>query len=441
MANYYVNPLSGNDTTGTGTWALPWKSLKKATDTVTANNDIWVYSTADDVITIDTVYTVANGVRILGTSDPANDPPTSVHAAGTYTTVTGAATSGVDITINSTNVHCKALQFASGSGTANIAIGTSDAEQAINLDSCKLYMNSTVSGSVITFGANVNRRYKLKLTETHIEYIGSTTTHIALYASLHMQGGSISVTGAGTQPTGIIGAIGYKAGQCIFEGVDLSDMTGVVFNAQQYAFVGKLINCKLGSGAITTTLNAPGPNYYVYNSASSNIHYSYAHYTYEGNTVISTAIYANDGATYNGTNRHSWIVTGTNATRGNPYVSEWIPRYHSGASAITPYLEILRDGSTTPYTDIQVAGEFSYQGTSGFPIATFVCDYGGDASTGTSQDAGGGLSGWTGESGSAWSGKLVSPSITPAEIGHLSARVKVYGAHTVYVDPTIRGTV
>ena len=59
---------------------------------------------------------------------------------------------------------------------------------------------------------------------------------------------------------------------------------------------------------------------------------------------------------------------------------------------------------------------------------------------GTSQAAGAGLGSWTGESGTAWSGKVDSgASVTPAETGYLSGRVCVGAASiTVYVDPVIR---
>ena len=48
---------------------------------------------------------------------------------------------------------------------------------------------------------------------------------------------------------------------------------------------------------------------------------------------------------------------------------------------------------------------------------------------------------WTGENAAAWFGKLDSgAAITPAEIGHIRARVCVgEPSITVYVDPQIRG--
>ena len=54
-------------------------------------------------------------------------------------------------------------------------------------------------------------------------------------------------------------------------------------------------------------------------------------------------------------------------------------------------------------------------------------------------DAGAGLGSWTGEGGTAWSGKADAGSITPAESGAIRGRWVVgEPSITVYVDPQIR---
>jgi hypothetical protein len=181
---------------------------------------------------------------------------------------------------------------------------------------------------------------------------------------------------------------------------------------------------------------------YLYNCMSGDTHYGFAHYNPFGQTVVDTSIYASDGAEYNLTGtKYSWRIDTTSVcTMYHPYVSPWIHQHHEGTSAITPYLEILRDGSTTAYQDDEVWAEFSYQGTTGFPLGVFVNDRMTLLGTPANQAAGVGTSGWTGEAGSAWSGKLATnATITPAEIGNLSARVCVgEPSTTVYVDPQIR---
>jgi hypothetical protein len=95
------------------------------------------------------------------------------------------------------------------------------------------------------------------------------------------------------------------------------------------------------------------------------------------------------------------------------------------ASAITPRIEVLRDGSATAYDNDEVWAEFSYQGTTGFTLSTIVNDRMTPLGTAADQTASSlDASGWTGEhaSDNAFM-KLESGSITPAEIGHLRARV------------------
>jgi hypothetical protein len=192
-----------------------------------------------------------------------------------------------------------------------------------------------------------------------------------------------------------------------------------------------------------TKANRSSVAVHLYNCTSGDQHYHLQHHDAFGSTLVDTGIYANDGASYDGTNRCSWkIVTSAAATRNAPYVSPWVDVYHDGTSAITPYLEILRDGSATAFTDAEVWCEFSYQGTSGSTKGTSVHDRAAPRATPANQTASSlGASDWTGENATAWFGKL-SPlaSFTPAEIGHIRARVCVGAASaTVYVDPRIRG--
>jgi hypothetical protein len=159
----------------------------------------------------------------------------------------------------------------------------------------------------------------------------------------------------------------------------------------------------------------------------------FGYYNALGSAVSDTGIYFTSGDA-----GQSWkIVTTSYATSIMPFISPWIDVYHSGTSAITPYLEILRDGTTSAYTDTVVYAEFGYKDTTGVVTASFKNDKG----TGSDQAAGAGTGSWTGEAGSAWSGKIDSgSSMTPAEAGSLTARVVCAGSSaTFYVDPQIRG--
>src|SRR5574340_885205 len=205
-------------------------------------------------------------------------------------------------------------------------------------------------------------------------------------------------------------------------------------------------NCKL-SPSITAFYTVPasasfqsmaGAELGLINCSSGDTHYNFAYYNPLGSIEAVTSIYADDGALYDGTNHVTWQITTTAyATFERPFVTPWIEKYHSGVAAITPFLEVLRDGSTTAYQDDEVWGEFSYQGTNGYPLSTAVQDR--MALLGTPANQAAGAATWTGGT-TPWSGKLApAASITPAEIGMLRARVNVGAASiTVYVDPKIR---
>src|SRR5690242_15767610 len=54
-SDYYVDPLNGNDSTGTGTSGNPWQTTQKALNTITRNTTngdrINIRNTASDVLT------------------------------------------------------------------------------------------------------------------------------------------------------------------------------------------------------------------------------------------------------------------------------------------------------------------------------------------------------------------------------------------------------
>jgi hypothetical protein len=286
----------------------------------------------------------------------------------------------------------------------------------------------------------------VRLKNTSVIFISNASPSILLSGNLEMEGGSI--TCEGTVPTDLIksSVVDPSGTNAKFNGVDLSAIsTNLVGDCTVAATRVSFTNCKLNESVnvlnTQTVTNRASAEVELFNCSSGDTHYHFAHYNMLGSTVMETGIYANDGALYDGTNHVTWkIVSSGEATFYHPYVSPWMEQYHSGTSAITPSLEIVRSGSATAYQNDEVWGEFSYQGATGFPLAKFADDRMAVLGTPANQDTGAlGAGDWTGENATSWFGKLVSPSITPAEIGMLRARVCVgEPTTTVYVDPTIR---
>lgn len=334
-----------------------------------------------------------------------------------------------------------AFKLGSGGGNTNLFVGYADGG-FYTLEKCKLILSG--SQELLSFGSyssNVNCGAHLK--NCTLSFAASNNG-IGVYGSVLLEG--CTITGAGV-PNPLVRAANYGARGIEFNGCDLSTITGALLGDQTNQALRMIVaNSKIGTSApfATQTVTNPGSGeLFLYNCSSGDTHYGFAHYNAFGSTVADASIYANDAKTYDGTNRCSWKITSTaNAAFGSPYISPWFDKYHSGTSAITPYLECVRDGSATAYKNNEVWAEFSYQGTSGYPLASFASDrmalLGSSADQAASSKTG---SDWTGENATAWFGKLDSgSSITPAEIGHLRARVcMAVASSTVYVDPQIRG--
>lgn len=442
MANLYVKS-TGSNTSPYDTWAKAATAPKTATDLAAAGDTIYQHAETF-TIAADTTYSLASGVRWICTNDSANEPPQTLSTAGV---IDGTGTAGADITIGGSGTACYiyGIKFRVGNGAnAGVITVSSVDNSSPTLDSCVLETAGTSSGNRIAFGDFGNLiNHIVRLKNTSVKF-STTSAYLRNCAQLFWENSAILASGS-TVPTNLFNDILRGAGSGMdFLGCNFSGMTsGTVFSTATWTSPVPITlrQCKLGAATLNNALTLAGFEITLYDCSTTDTHYQFAHYIYNGSTTISTSIYANDGAEYNiAGSKHSWIVSGNaNTTRAYPYISPWFSKYNEGTSAITPSIEILRDGSTTAYTDIEVWGEFAAKTTSGFPISTIYSDYGGHLSTGTNQDAGVGTSGWTGDTG-AWSGKLVSPSMTPAEIGYISARVLVAGNHVVYVDPTIRGT-
>jgi len=227
-------------------------------------------------------------------------------------------------------------------------------------------------------------------------------------------------------------------------GCDLTNVTPLVRDSTTQAATARFVNCKLAASAVIlatqTAANRSGAEAYVFDCASGDTHGLYGYYNALGQVVSDTGIFYTDGAA-----AQSWKITTTaNASTEAPFVTAWINVYNSTLSAITPRLEVLRDGSTTAFKNSEVWAETSAKVTANSTRSTL---YSGRRSitdfvagtAGADLSAGAGLGSWTGEGGTAWSGKVDAGAVTPAELGDVRMRVSVaLASTTVYVDPQIR---
>lgn len=434
MTTRYV--FSGATGLNDGTsWANAYTTLGAAVDVSGVNGDIIkIHKTHQEEVAGDTSYYFTANINIVCVDKDAGDALATMGVGGWI----GHSTLNRSINLLDYNVYIYGVTFrVSGTTSDSIQIALNAGSYHI-LDKCYLWMGNSSASSRINLAAPAAIAEFIDCTFR----FGTTTQMLTGRGQVKIYGGSISADGAA--PAKLFGyAVSIIEGSIyeIFR-FDLSAFNGFVVSTQSAFRQFYFYDCKFSSTLTLyeTQVTNYAPEVFVFNCSSGDEHYHFAHYSVLGQTVAVTSPYANDGALYDGTNHVTWkIITSAICSEYTPYISPWIDRYHSGSSAITPSLEILRDDSTTALQDNEVWGEFSYQGTTGFPLSVFVNDRMALLGAPANQAAGVGLAGWTGESGTAWSGKLVSPSITPAEIGFLRARVSVgKPSATLYVDPTIR---
>lgn len=434
MATYYCS-AAGDDTTGTS-WATAKKTFAGVVPLATASGDIIkVDKDHTEEITVDTTYTFLANVSVICVDKDASDALATMGTAGWI----GNSTADRSITLaGAFKIFIYGLTFRiAGTGNSSfICSGTDGAHH--ELESCYIWLGTTSSSARIYAGTGLTNCYA-KCKNCTLRF-GNTTQRIVPRGLFELEGCTISADGSA--PTTLVENPGTsRGGQIKFDGCDLSHLGSGTLIGDQTAntMMVTFSNCKLGSGfvalATQTNLNKSSAMVWLFNCAVGDEHFHMAYYDSFGSLVIDSGIYFTSGAA-----GKSWKITTTaNCSFYTPFVSPWIEKYNSTLSAISPYVEILRDGSATAYQNDEIWGEFSYQGTAGFPLATFLNDRMTLLGTPADQTAGAGLASWTGEAGSAWSGKVESGSITPAEVGPLRARIVVgEPSITVYTDPQIR---
>ena len=444
MTTYFVDSSVADDAGDGTSWATAKKYLGSAVTLATADGDvIKVHKTHIEALAAVATYTFLNHVNVLCVDKNSSDALAVMDGSTGYI---GHTTSGYFVqTAGAYRCYLRGLAFVTG-GTGGAA------QQLARTDGCHHVFDECLFD--LNSGASSLGLGGLNSMNTYVELRNCTIRFDAASQGFAVGSGralleNLTISSAGSAPTTLISAAQYGAGDILFRGCDLSKCTGTLVAPQTAKhLVVTFENCKLGTGvtplAAQTPANLSAGEVWLFNCDSDDQQYRIAHHNALGSTTVTALIYSNDGAQYDGTNRCAWVVSGTsNATVYTPYKSPWIDKYHSGTSEITPYLECMRDNSGgAVYANNVVWSEWSYQGNS----ASTQAKYSGDRMTllGTPADQASSsktASDWTGETGTPGLFKIDSGSpITPAEIGHLRARICVAGANTVYVDPTLRGT-
>lgn len=238
------------------------------------------------------------------------------------------------------------------------------------------------------------------------------------------------------------------AAQLKFSGCDLSAVT--YFNivngvASTVSSTLSFSQCKFDpyTLALSTTSTLLGnAEVFLHDCDTGDTHGTFGYFNALGSVVSDTNIKLTAGAA-----GQSWKVTANaNASHAVPFCTPWLGYYNSTlGAAITPYIEILRVGaSPAAYQHDETWMEVLCKSTSTSPASTLSTGRMPLLGTAADINAGTGYANWATADSNDQSQKLqlgtpASPAtVTPAENGHIMARVCMAVNDTVYVDPFIR---
>lgn len=441
MATYFV-ASGGSNTAPYDTWANAATSLDTALAAATTDGDIVVIQynavpTVDQENSATTTYTLAaNKMQLLAASNDGGSAytPTPMGTTSWLGNSTAARFASIQGAVTAL-VYGITLRAGTGTGNGSVVGGGSDGA-CYEMEDCYFWASASASVSTFSIGStSVNSRIRLK----NCTYRFGNATQVVRFGGMveHVGG---SVDPAGSVPTKFMFINQFPA-PVSFTGFDLSHVTTTLVSSGTPGQASVIFDrCELGTGVTVLETQSPANKSsvvaYVFDCAVGDVHGFHGYYDAFGKVESDTGIFFTAGPA-----TQSWKITTTaNCSFATPFVTPPIFKYNDALSAITPYLEILRDGSTTAYDNDEVWAEFMAKVTTGSTLASFYSDRMALGGTPAAQANGVGLGSWTGESGTAWSGKIDSGgALTPAEVGDLSAQVCVgLPSATVYVDPSIR---
>ena len=438
MAIYYVRSGATGLNNGSS-WTDAYTTFAAALGSIAANDFIYVAHDHAEDLGADTIYTINQAIVVVCVNTVTNNPTTGARI--------GHTTSNRSITINaSSKVLFYGIKFQVAGTLVDSILLNNTSGGHVEYELCDFFLLSTAASCRIILGVSsaASAQNYTRLRNCTLKF-GSTSQGLIARQKVDIE--ELTIDATGSIPTTLfVSDSSTRGGPVYIYGSDLSPITTLVAESSGQAGTFNLFNCKLAPGVVVysagASSNKSGQSVNLYDCSSGDQHYHMAHYDAMGSTVVETGIYANDNPTYDGTNKCSWKITTTaNCSYYTPYCSPWITKYNDTLSSVTPYIEILRDGSTTALQNDEVWPDFFIKTTAGSTKMSMYKNKMELLGTPTNIPDGMGTSNWVGETASAWSGKLQTAStVTPAEIGDIAARICVgEPSLTIFVDPQIRG--
>jgi hypothetical protein len=442
MANYFV-ASTGSNTAPYDTWAKAATALATALAAATADGDVIALDVAavpaaNKEQSADTTYTFAANVTLVSSTNSGTS--TITPSAMSTTTWIGNSTTNRGTTLaGAFRIRVVGVTFRTAGSTADSLLMANTDGMQVTFEDCYFWHGNSATTSGIIFG---NSDVQTCVIARNCTFrLGNASQNVRVIGKLFIEGG-FAPSGLGSIPTaGLFTAsvVDPAGGYLDIDGLNISSLGAnpIVGDCTTTALQAVIKRSKLGTSfvplATQTTGNRSGAEVTLIDCNDGDVNGFFGYYNALGSLISDFGIYLTAGAA-----AQSWKITTTaNAGPSSPFVTPWISGYNADVStSITPWLEALRDGSATPYTDAELWGEFMAKDTSGFPLASFFSDRLALGGTPASQPAGVGTGSWTGEGGTAVTMKLDSgAAFTPDEVGDISGRVGFAAASaTVYID-------
>lgn len=456
-STWFVSSVSGDNSTGVS-WATAKTTITAGIALAAAGDVILVDKAHAATATAAITYTPPAGTLAIISVTPSGAASFSAYTAGAAESVGAASALFAIATAANSAMFLYGLTLNGGTNSSSscditfLSTLTTSGPASLEMWSCTFDLKAAATGANINFGLAVSSTPKagyIRTKDCTFICSGSRAATFMLLgdAKVDMINPTFSITG-GTKPVVLVGAIAVaNTAQLLIKDGDLSGFNVTASAYFDVATLGgnsvvEVKNCKLGSTPTLTSGTWPQGNgsILVRNSDSADTINVFTYVTAYGTMTADASIYVTTGGSqFNGAGVSWKIVTTSLATEYTPFVTPQLALWGTTTTAETMAIEFLQDNAAAALTDLQIWADVDTAASTSFPNYNYATDRNATPFTGSGSAQP--------TSTTAWTGSLTNPtkqvlniSVTPAEVGLITGRVKVAAASkTIYMNAGIAG--
>jgi len=337
MAIVYCSWATGDDTTGTGTAANPYKTITKASESRTAGDEVRVAKSPDPTALTGTTAWTLNGATVTGT----NTLFTTELAIGDFISAPdGGWYEVITINSNTSATLYKKYPSATASGHSSQKLGVTDTGEAASGTTQVQVVNSSGNSSAFLY---ISGGWELS-TETQT----GQTWFRQMHGTFNNRNGyGLYMTGKSYTNLDKLNFLRYNYGIYYYNNSNNNTITSATCNSNGTGIYH--YNNSNNNTITSATCNSNGTGIYYYTSCNNNTIASATcnsngtgiyYYTGNNNTITSATCNSNTtGISYSGSSNNNTIASATCNSNGYGI-------YYSGSSNNTIYA-LSTTGNTT----------------------------------------------------------------------------------------------